>query len=58
MLGQRDSLCRKSSRTLAILLETFATKRLALRRLLVVLSVFLAFLDIVTVVNLALGSCL
>ena len=38
----RDSLCRKSSLTLAILLETFATSRFALRRLLEVLSVFLA----------------
>jgi hypothetical protein len=30
----RDSLCRKSSRTLAILLDVFATKHLAFRRLL------------------------
>jgi hypothetical protein len=38
----RDSLCRKSSLTLAILLQTLATKRLALRRLLEALFVFLA----------------
>ncbi|BAY49730.1 hypothetical protein SAMD00079811_73590 [Scytonema sp. HK-05] len=41
MPGLRDSLCRKSSLTLAILLETFATSCLALNRLLEVLSVFL-----------------
>ncbi|BAZ21454.1 hypothetical protein NIES4073_23320 [Kalymmatonema gypsitolerans NIES-4073] len=44
MPGLRDSLCRKSSLTLAILLEIFATNLLALRRLFEVLSVFLASL--------------
>ncbi len=34
----RDSLCRKSTRTLAIFAWTLATASLALRRLLVVLS--------------------
>src|SRR4028119_1699913 len=38
----RDSLCKKSSLTLATLLDTLATKSLALRRLLDVLSVFWA----------------
>ncbi len=42
MLRKRDSLCRKYSLTLAILLETLVTKRLAFRRLLDVLSFFIA----------------